>query len=165
MPLNYLRDDCHKQEVTNIRESRWFKSMYTLQGKSDQHATCFPCSVHVWPLIIRISHGPHIATFRTIVNSDEQSHCSGEKGLPAQSTARQLTYPWVHTQFLSQASHWSSEGKASICWQQTSRLTGPITPAYDRYIQYLLVGATALKVHVFHTPLPDLPNRWSSLST
>jgi hypothetical protein len=34
MQLSYLRDDCHKQAVTYIRESRWFKSMYTLQGKA-----------------------------------------------------------------------------------------------------------------------------------
>jgi hypothetical protein len=34
MPLNYLRDDCHKQAVTHIRESRRFESMYTLQGKT-----------------------------------------------------------------------------------------------------------------------------------
>jgi hypothetical protein len=33
MQLNYLRDDCHKQAVTHIRESRRFESMYTLQGK------------------------------------------------------------------------------------------------------------------------------------
>jgi hypothetical protein len=34
MPLNYLRDFCHKQVVTHIRESRRFESMYTLQGKT-----------------------------------------------------------------------------------------------------------------------------------
>jgi hypothetical protein len=34
MPLNYLRDDCHKQAVTHIRESRRFESMYTLQWKT-----------------------------------------------------------------------------------------------------------------------------------
>jgi hypothetical protein len=34
MPLSYLRDDCHKQAVTHIWESRWFKSMYTLQEKT-----------------------------------------------------------------------------------------------------------------------------------
>jgi hypothetical protein len=34
MTLNYLRDNCHKQAVTHIRESQWFKSMYTLQGKT-----------------------------------------------------------------------------------------------------------------------------------
>jgi hypothetical protein len=39
MSLSYLRDDCHKQVVTHIRESWRFESMYTLQGKSDQHVT------------------------------------------------------------------------------------------------------------------------------
>jgi hypothetical protein len=39
MQLSYLRDDCHKQSVTHIRESRRFESMYTLQGKPDQHDT------------------------------------------------------------------------------------------------------------------------------
>jgi hypothetical protein len=34
MPLNYLRDDYHKQAVTHIWESRWFESLYTLQGKT-----------------------------------------------------------------------------------------------------------------------------------
>jgi hypothetical protein len=34
MPLSYLRDDCHKQVVTHIWESRWFESMYTLQWKT-----------------------------------------------------------------------------------------------------------------------------------
>jgi hypothetical protein len=34
MPLNYLRDDYHKQVVTHIRESRQLESMYTLQGKT-----------------------------------------------------------------------------------------------------------------------------------
>jgi hypothetical protein len=33
-PLNYLWDDCHKQAVTHIWESRRFESTYTLQGKT-----------------------------------------------------------------------------------------------------------------------------------
>jgi hypothetical protein len=51
MPLSYLHDDCHKQAVTHIRESRRFKSMYILQGKPDQHTTRFPRSVRVWSLL------------------------------------------------------------------------------------------------------------------
>jgi hypothetical protein len=44
MPLSYLRDDCHKQAVTHIRESRWFESMYTLQGKTwPMWHIRFPC--------------------------------------------------------------------------------------------------------------------------
>jgi hypothetical protein len=60
------------------------------------------------------------------------------KGLPTQSPARRLTDPRVCTQILSRASHWSSGGKANLCWQPVTRLTGPISPACDRYVQYLL---------------------------
>jgi hypothetical protein len=34
MSLSYLRDDCHKQAVTHIRELQRFESMYTLQRKT-----------------------------------------------------------------------------------------------------------------------------------
>jgi hypothetical protein len=36
----------------------------------------------------------------------------------------------------------SSGEKSSYCWQPTTRLTGPISPACDRYVQYLLAGPT-----------------------
>jgi hypothetical protein len=49
--------------VTLIWESQWFISMYTLQGKPDQHATYFQCSMRIWPSTIRISRGLHIVTF------------------------------------------------------------------------------------------------------
>jgi hypothetical protein len=56
---------------------------------------------------------------------------------------------------------------------QLHQLTRPITPAYDRYVQYLLTGPThqsltdtgggySLEGVGFHTPLPDLLNRQSS---
>jgi hypothetical protein len=35
----------------------------------------------------------------------------------------------------------SSGEKSSSCWPLTTRLTEPISPTCDRYIQYLLVGA------------------------
>jgi hypothetical protein len=41
------------------------------RGKPDQHATRFPHSIHVWPSTICISLGPHIATFRTVINRVE----------------------------------------------------------------------------------------------
>jgi hypothetical protein len=125
MSLSYLRDYCHKQPVTHIRESRWFESMYTLQGKTDQHATYFPRSVHICSKTIRILHGPHIATFCIIVNNDGQRHFR-EKRFPIQSTARRLVDPWVRIQFLSRASHWRSGGKVTLGWWQITRLTGPI---------------------------------------
>jgi hypothetical protein len=41
--LSYLRDDCHKQAVTHIWESRWIESIYTLQGKTwPTWHVCFP---------------------------------------------------------------------------------------------------------------------------
>jgi hypothetical protein len=42
--INYLMA-ATRQAVTHIRESRQFESMYTLQGKLDEHTTRFPCSV------------------------------------------------------------------------------------------------------------------------
>jgi hypothetical protein len=117
--------------VTNkqllISENRGDSNWCTpCREKPDQHATHFSRSVHVWFKTIRISRGPHIATFRIVINNDGQNHCSQEKGLPIQSIACWLIDPWVRTQFLSQASHWSSEGKATLCWRQSTRLTGPI---------------------------------------
>jgi hypothetical protein len=70
-------------------------------GKPDQHATRFPHSVRVWPSTIRVSHGPHRVTFRTIINKFEQIHCPREEGFPTQSTAHQLINPHVRTQLLS----------------------------------------------------------------
>jgi hypothetical protein len=75
--------------------------MYTLWGEPDQHATRFPCSVRVWSMIIRISRGPHIETFHTVINRFEQIHYTREEGLPTQSTTWQWFDPWVRTQLLS----------------------------------------------------------------
>jgi hypothetical protein len=70
----------------------------------------------------------------------------------------------------------SSEGKSSSCWQTTTRLTRPITPACNKYIQYLLAGAnrTVLNRHrrglqpwrcrLATYPLSDLPDQLSLLS-
>jgi hypothetical protein len=76
MPLSYLHADGHKQAVTHIRESWQFKWIYTLQGKPDQRVTRIPHLVRIWLLIIRISHSLCIATFREVINSVGQSHCS-----------------------------------------------------------------------------------------
>jgi hypothetical protein len=126
---------------THIRDLRQFESMYTLQGKPDQHVIRIPRSFCVWSQTICISRGQRIATFHKTVNNGGQSHCSQGKVLPTQSTACQLTDPWLRTQFLFQDSHWSSDGKATLCWWQATRLTGPISLACDWYVQYFLAGA------------------------
>jgi hypothetical protein len=71
-----------RQVVTHIRESRRFKSIYTVRGKLDQHDTCISHSVRVWSQTIRISRGQHIATFRIVINKVEQGHCSRGKRAP-----------------------------------------------------------------------------------
>jgi hypothetical protein len=144
MSLSYLRADDHKQGVTHIWESRQFESMYTLQGKLNQHAIRIPHSVCVWFQTIHILPGQCIATFHIVVNSGGQRHFSWEKWLSTQFIARRLTNLWVRTQFLSQDRHWSSGGKATHCWWQATRLIGPISPACDQYVQYLLTGANPL---------------------
>jgi hypothetical protein len=133
--------------VTNkrllISESHGDSNRCTLcRGKPDQHITLFWRLVHVCSKTIRISRGPHITIFRTFVNNFEQIQCTWEEGLPTQSTTRWPTDLWVHTQLLSHNRQWSSGEKSSFCWQPTTRLTGPISPTCDCYVQYLLAGPT-----------------------
>jgi hypothetical protein len=99
-----------------ISESHGDLNRYTpCRGKPNQHATRFPHSVHVWSMTIRISHGPHIASFHTVVNRFEQIHCTQEEGLLTQSTAHWPTNPQVRIQLLSHNSHWSSgKSQASV---------------------------------------------------
>jgi hypothetical protein len=113
-----------------ISESRGDLNQYTpYRGKPDQHATHFLRLVCIWSTIIHISRGPHIATFRTVVNRFEQIHCTRAEGLPTQSTAHRLTDPRIHTQLLSHNSPWSSgENQASV----DIRLLGLPDP-YHRY--------------------------------
>jgi hypothetical protein len=59
MSLSYLREDCYKQAVTHIRESRWFESMYTPQGKTWQtrHVPFPRQSTYTQPTLPAV--GPH----------------------------------------------------------------------------------------------------------
>jgi hypothetical protein len=70
----------------------------------------------------------------------------------------------------------STGEKSSSCWQPTTRLIGPISPACDRYVQYLLAGANltvpnrhrrelqSWRCRLATYPLPNLPNQLSPLS-
>jgi hypothetical protein len=75
-----------------------------------------------------------------VIDRVKQCHCSREKGLPTQSTARRLTDTWVRTQFLSWVNLKAVGAKPSICRWQATRFIGSISPACDRYVQYLLTG-------------------------
>jgi hypothetical protein len=100
-----------------------------------------PTPVHVYPVYASYGRSLYVATFHTVVTRFEQIHCTREEVLLTQSTARWSSDPWVRTQLLSHNSQWSSGEKSSFCWQPTTRLTRPISPACDRYVQYLLTGA------------------------
>jgi hypothetical protein len=61
--------------------------------------------VHVRPAYAPCWQSTYMATFCEVINSDGQNHCSQEKGLMTQSTARRLTDLRVRTQFLFQGHH------------------------------------------------------------
>jgi hypothetical protein len=100
-----------------------------------------PTPVHVCPMYASCGWSPYVVTFRAVVNRFQLIHCPWEEGLPTQSTAHRLTDPWVPTQLLSHNSQWNSGKKSNFYWQPTTRLTWPISPTCDRYVQYLLMGA------------------------
>jgi hypothetical protein len=102
-----------------------------------------PTPVHVQLMYASCRQSPYVITIHESSTYLDGSHYSWEKRLPIQSTARQLTDPRVGAQFLSQANQWRSRLKPSFCWWQATRLTGPISPACDRYVQYLLAGANS----------------------
>jgi hypothetical protein len=99
-----------------------------------------PTPVDVCPACTSYGQSPYMATFHETSIDLDRSHYSWEEGLLTQSTARRLTDPWVHTQLLSRASQWSRGRKPISCRRPTNWSTGPISPACDQYIQYLLTG-------------------------
>jgi hypothetical protein len=99
--------------------------MYTLQGKPNEHATRFPRSVRVWSTTIRISRGPHIVTFHTVINRIEQIHCTREEGLPTQSTTWRPSDPQVRTQFLSHNSQGAVRKSQALVDNRLLGLPGP----------------------------------------
>jgi hypothetical protein len=111
---------------THIRESRWFKSMYTIQGKTQpaRHmlSTLSPC--------MAIDHTYLTwSTYSNLLRNREHiwiNPLPWEEGLLTQFTARRLIDPQIRTQLLSHNTQWSSGKKSSFCWQLTTRLTGLI---------------------------------------
>jgi hypothetical protein len=139
--MKLLHDDCHKQVVLTSETHDDSNRCTPYREKPNQHATRFPRSVRVWSSTIRISRDQRIATIHESPTDLDRSHYSQEKELPTQSTAHWLIDPWVYTQFLSQANQWNSRLKLRFYRWQATRLTGHISPAYNRYVQYLLAEA------------------------
>jgi hypothetical protein len=113
------------------------------RGKPDQHDT-YASHTSLRTSDVRFLWAiPVHGNLSRVINRVGQSHCSREKWLSTQSTARRLTDLWVRIQFLFRANQWSSGESQNIYQQLATWLTGPISPACDRYIQYLLAGANS----------------------
>jgi hypothetical protein len=114
------------------------------RGKSHTHATYASCAGPHKPLVHFLRTVPVRGNLSRWPNRVGQIHCSREKVLPtpplgpvewpAGSTSVSLPNTTIEAVCLSQTS----------VDEQAIRLTRPISPAYDQYIQYLLTGANPL---------------------
>jgi hypothetical protein len=95
------------------------------RGKPDQYDTyvfyASPCTLGVRFL----QAVPVRGNLSWVIARVGHSHCSWEKGLPTQSTARRLIDPWVHTQFLSRANQWNSGESQTPVDSRLLGLPGP----------------------------------------
>jgi hypothetical protein len=126
---------------THIWESRWFKLMYTLQGKTwptcYTHPTLSPRMVLDHTYLMWSMH----SILSWVADRFGWIPLLLRKRFPTQSLAHRSTDPWIRTQSLSQVNQWSSRLKPSFYRWQPTRLTGLISPACDQYVQYLLTMA------------------------
>jgi hypothetical protein len=104
--------------------------MYTLQGKTrpTRHVR-FP------------RQSPYVATFHE--PSTESSRATAPKKRGSRYNPKHAGWPTRGSvpSFSPKPNNEVVGAKTSIYRRQSTRLTGPISPACDRYIQYLLVGA------------------------
>jgi hypothetical protein len=122
-----------------------------------------PTPVHIRPAYASCGRSPYVATFRK--SSTGLDGCTApEKKCSRLHLSAPLSGPRDPPQFLSQHSHWSSALKPSTCRRQTTRLTGLISPACDRYVQYLLTGTNP---SILNRRRWGIPHRkpWSSHNT
>jgi hypothetical protein len=85
-----------------ISESRGDLNRYTpYRGKPDQHATYASHASPRMPIVRFLQVVSVCGNLSRVIDRVEQAHCSQEKGLPTQSTARRLTDQRVRTKFLS----------------------------------------------------------------
>jgi hypothetical protein len=127
--------------VTQIWESRRFESIYTLQEKPNTHDTYASCTDPHTPLIHFLRAVPICGNLSRWPNRLRQIHCSREKVLPtpplsptewpAGPTSVSLPNTTIEAVSLNQ----------TFVNEQATRLTDPISPACDQYVQYLLAGA------------------------
>jgi hypothetical protein len=119
------------------------------RGKPDQHTT-YASYTSLSTLGVRFLR---VVTVRGnlswVIDRVEQAHCSREEGLPTQSTRHRWSIRGSVPSFSPDPADEPVGAKPNIYQQPVTRLTGPISPVCDRYVQYLLMGAnrTVLNRH------------------
>jgi hypothetical protein len=128
-----------------ISESRGDSNRCTpCRGKSDQHATYTshgsPHTPGVRFLWAVLEHG----NLSWVIDRVGKAHCSREEGLPTQSTMRRWLIRGSIPIFSPEPANEAAGAKPSIYRRLTTRLTGPVTPVCNWYIQYLLIRANRM---------------------
>jgi hypothetical protein len=133
-----------------ISESRGDSNRCTpCRGKLDQHVTyAFHASPRT-PGVCFLRAVPVRGNLSWVINRVEQAHCSREEGLLTQSTAHHWPIRGSVPSFSLEPANEAVGAKPSIYQRPATRLTGPISPVCDRYVQYLFAGAnrTVLNQH------------------
>jgi hypothetical protein len=98
-----------------------------------------PTPVHAHPPYASYGQSPYVATFHWLSQSRNKPLHSEE----VLAIKDRLTQPssWVASFLLPCDSPGVEERSFSLMVTQLPQLTGPISPACDRYVQYLLTGA------------------------
>jgi hypothetical protein len=122
MSLSYLRDDCHKQAVTHIRELRRFESMYTLQRKTrpTRHTlfTLNPCMVQDHTYLTRSTYSNISHSHQQIWTDPLLPRRMAPYTTPSPVEWSASPYPAsLLNQLLKQ---WE---KPNFCWHPTTKLT------------------------------------------
>jgi hypothetical protein len=133
-------------------DSKWWTPY---RGKPDQHDMYASHTSQYMPGVRFLQTVPICGNHSRVIDRFGQIPLLLKKGLLIQSTARRLIDPRIYTQFLFQAHQWSSELKPSFCWWQATRLIGLISPACNRYVQYLLTGTNPSVLNRHRWGLPQ----------
>jgi hypothetical protein len=123
-----------------ISESRGDSNRCTpCRENPDQHDTYASTPVHARSVYAFCRQSPYVTTFHWLPRSRNRPLHSEE----VLATKNRLTQPssWVTSFLLPCDSPGVGERGFGLMVTQLHQLTGPISPACDRYVQYLLAGA------------------------
>jgi hypothetical protein len=114
--------------------------MYTLQGKPDTHATYASCAGPRMPFIRFSRTVPVRDNLSRWPNRVGQNHCSWEKVLLTSPLSLAEWHTGPTSVSLPNTTIEAVRLSQTSIDEQATRLTGHISPAYDQYVQYLLMG-------------------------